>query len=402
MKLSLFIARRYLFSPKKRNAINIISLISTVGVAVGTIALIVILSVFNGIDSVLNEDSTSFTPDLVLSPAQGKFIATDSELREQLSENHHILYTNFVVEESALAKFGEQLVPVTIKGVEEDYDRHTGFSSLLYRGKFQLKDQEKHTAMVGSGIAYALNIRPGQNTPVSLYYPERNRSSSLSSSINEKKIYPVDIFGAQQDLANKYIITSIELARQLFDAPDKISRIEIRLKDQGELSMVKQHLKELTAPVYKVEDKYDLNRSFYAMMKSEKLAIFLILLFILCIASFNIVGSISMLIIDKREDIGIFEALGMTRKKLISIFTIEGNLITIIGAFIGLVIGTGICLLQEHYGLITLGDGGYMIEAYPVKLIWSDILTIIGVVLVIGFIASYFPVRFLVRKISKY
>lgn len=221
------------------------------------------------------------------------------------------------------------------------------------------------------------------------------------SALNNEKIYPVGIFSAQQDIDGKYVITDIETARQLFGVPEEISKIEIKLKDPGTIDTFKEQLSSGIDTKYQVLDKFDLNRSFYAMMKSEKLAVFLILLFILLIASFNIVSSVSMLIIDKKEDIGIYRALGMTKEKIISVFKLEGNLITCIGAFIGLLLGTALCLLQEHYGFITLGNGSYIVSAYPVKVIFSDVLYIMITVIAIGYIASHFPVKYLVNKIIK-
>ena len=219
--------------------------------------------------------------------------------------------------------------------------------------------------------------------------------------MNNLQIYPLGIFSAQQDIDGKYVITGIETARELFGVPGQISKIEIKLQNPDQAISLKEELSPQLKPIYKVEDKYDLNRSFYAMMKSEKLAVFLILLFILLIASFNIIGSVSMLIIDKKEDIGIYRALGMTKEKIISIFKLEGNLITGFGALIGLILGTLLCLLQEYYGFITLGNGSYIVSAYPVKVITSDVLIIMITVISIGYIASYFPVKYLVNKIVK-
>ena len=401
MKLSLFIAKRYLFSPKKRNAINIISLISIIGVAIGTSALIVVLSVFNGIDSVLSKAGESFSTDLMLSPAQGKFIDEDTLLLRELLSYPEVRYCDPVIEETALAKFGDLLIPVTVKGISSDYDSHTNISASVFRGKFSLEEEEKATAIVGYGIAAALQLQTGLHQPITLYYPDRTASSASLSAINSQKVFPVAIFTAQQELDNKYIFVRVDVAQQLFDIPGKISRIEIRLHHPEALQSVKEQLQKKVGSTFNVEDKYDLNRSFYAMMRMEKLSIFLILLFILCIASFNIIGSISMLIIDKREDIGIYEALGMSPGKLRSIFTIEGNLITGVGAVIGLILGTTLCLLQEHFGFITLGNGNYIIDAYPVVLIGSDIVMIMLAVLSIGFLASYFPVRFLIRNMIK-
>ena len=401
MNLSIFIARRYLFSKKKQNAINIISIISMVGVMIGTTALIVVLSVFNGIDTLLTTVTDSFTPDVTISPVQGKFITTDSALLEQLKKTPGIASFDAVVEENSLVKFGDKLVPVVVKGVDEDYARHVGIEPTIVSGKYALQEGDKPTVVLGYGIAAALKTRLGVQNPVTFYYPDKTASSASMSALNNQRIYPIGIFSAQQDIDGKYVITGIETARKLFGVPGEISKIEIKLQNPDDLASFKATLASQVGTEYKVLDKYDLNRSFYAMMKSEKLAVFLILLFILLIASFNIVGSVSMLIIDKKEDIGIYQALGMTKEKIISIFKLEGNLITGIGALIGLIAGTALCLLQEYYGFITLGNGSYIISAYPVKVVTSDILTIMVTVIAIGFIASHFPVKFLVNKIVK-
>ena len=399
MNLSIFIARRYLFSKKKQNAINIISIISMVGVAIGTTALIVVLSVFNGIDTLLTEATDSFTPDLTISPTKGKFITKDSILIDQLTQMPEVASCDPVVEENSLVKFGDKLVPVVVKGVDSTYAEHVNILPSIVSGIYSLEKDGKPAVVMGYGIAAALKIRLGTLSPVTFYYPDRKASSASSSALNSQQIYPLGIFSAQQDIDGKYVITGIETARELFGVPGQIS--EIKLKDPNQIESLKEKLSVQIQPTYKVENKYDLNRSFYAMMKSEKLAVFLILLFILLIASFNIIGSVSMLIIDKKEDIGIYQALGMTKEKIISIFKLEGNLITGFGALIGLALGTILCLLQEYYGFITLGNGSYIVSAYPVKVIASDILIIMITVIAIGYLASHFPVKYLVNKIVK-
>ena len=372
-----------------------------VGVAIGTTALIVVLSVFNGIDTLLTEATDTFTPDLTISPAKGKFIETDSSLLKKLAQTPGIASYDPVVEENSLVKFKDKLVPVVVKGVDSTYADHVNIRQSVVSGIYTLKEEEKPAVVMGYGIAATLKIRMGLSSPVTFYYPDRKASSASGSALNNLQIYPLGIFSAQQDIDGKYVITGIETARELFGVPGQISKIEIKLQNPDLAISLKEKLSSQLKPIYKVEDKYDLNRSFYAMMKSEKLAVFLILLFILLIASFNIIGSVSMLIIDKKEDIGIYRALGMTKEKIISIFKLEGNLITGFGALIGLILGTILCLLQEHYGFITLGNGSYIVSAYPVKVVTSDVLIIMITVITIGHIASYFPVKYLVNKIVK-
>ncbi len=202
-------------------------------------------------------------------------------------------------------------------------------------------------------------------------------------------------------MESQYVLTDINFARELFGIGNKVSKIEVKLVAPDRLKQVKKALAEQMGNQYRIEDKFELSRDFYAMMKSEKLAVFLILLFILLVASFNIVGSISMLILDKKEDLATYKALGMTAGNMISVFKTEGNLITGFGALSGLIAGVAICLIQEKFGLITLGDGSYIVEAYPVQLVFKDIAIILITVLLIGYIASYFPVKYLVRKLSE-
>lgn len=398
MRLSLYIAKRYLFSRKKQNAINIISGISMVGVAIGTTALIVILSVFNGIDLLLQQNTDNLTPDLVISPVKGKFIPVDSLYYEGIDRIKGIAYYDPVVEEKALLKYGDHLKPVTIKGIDQAYEKHADFRGNMVQGDFRLKSGDSFLGVVGYGIARELGMGLKFLTPLKFYYPNKN-SSSMQSALNTEFLFPSGFFSSQQDIDSRMILTDIDFARQLFGIGEQVSKIEVKLKPEADLEEVKENLQLLVGGKLKVEDKYEINRSFYAMMKSEKLAVFLVLLFILLIASFNIVGSISMLILDKKEDLGVFKALGMNRKKIISVFKTEGLLITVSGAFIGLGIGVTVCYLQEKFGFIKLGDGSYIIEAYPVKLIWGDILLIMGTVLLIGYLASYFPVKYLVNKL---
>ena len=398
MKLSFFIARRYLFSKKKQNAINIISAISVAGLAIGTTALIVILSVFNGIDLILQKSTDSMNPDLVISPIKGKFANFDSLSYKALLIHTDIAYFNPVVEENALLKYGDRLKPVVVKGVLSDYGVTTGLQKNMVQGEFQLQEGDLYASVVGQGIAAELGIGLNFLTPLVFYYPNKE-ASSLNAALNTGSSYPIGFFSSQQGIDSKYILTDIHFARKLFCLQKEISKIEIKLKNPEVLEKVKVQLQEISGENFKVEDKYELNRSFYAMMKSEKLVVFLVLLFILFIASFNIVGSISMLILDKKEDLATYKALGMTSGKIISVFRTEGNLITYVGAFIGLILGVLICFLQQTFGFIKLGEGNYIIEAYPVKLVFGDIAFILLTVLLIGYIASYFPVKYLVKKL---
>jgi lipoprotein-releasing system permease protein len=398
MKLPLFIARRYLFSPKKQNAINIISLISTVGMAVGTAALVIILSVFNGIDELLDDATSAFVPDLTLSPATGKFAGIDSALTARLESDAEILHHQTIVEEVALASHDDQMMPVTVKGVDAGYDRAMHLSRSIVFGHFSIEDEGRPAAIIGAGIASALRARPGADDPLTLYYPDREARGVSLSALREERVYPTAIFSAQQELDGKYLITGIDAARRLFDVAGSFSKIEITLRDPSRVPIVKARLS--ADPAYKVEDRHDLNGAFYAMMRSEKLVIFLLLLFILGIASFNIIASISMLIIDKRDDIAVLRALGMDGGRVLATFRAGGMMITATGMLAGLASGLTLALLQQRYGWISLGDGAYLVEAYPVRVVWGDLLLILLAVAGIGGAASHFPARLLVRKFT--
>ena len=271
MKLPVFIARRYLFSKKKQNAINIISAISVAGVAVGTTALIVVLSVFNGIDSLLTEATDSFTADILVTPAEGKFMAADTALLERLAGEEAVASADVAVEEKSLVKFGDNLVPVTVKGVGPDYDAHNHISASIAGGRFALTVDSLPAAVLGYGIAASLKARLGTGSPVTFYYPNRRGGTSLSS-LRSEAIYPIGIFSAQQEIDAKYVFIDIEVARRLFNTPGKISQIELKLKNPDDIGPFKEKLAEQIGGAYKVADKYDANRSFYAMMRSEKLA----------------------------------------------------------------------------------------------------------------------------------
>lgn len=398
MRLSLFIARRYLFSKKKQNAINIISAISVVGVAVGTCALIVVLSVFNGMDLLLQKSTGSFTPDLVVSPAEGKYADFDTAFCHYLETVPAIASCHRVIEEKALLRYEDYTAPVVIKGVDTNYIEDSGIAANLLGGESILRSSRGYEGLFGYGVAARLHLSLSTRRPVVCYYPDK-LGSPTAASLATRQLHPAAFFSVQQGIDDHYVLTDIALARELFKTRGKVSKIEVRLSDPILLQETKAQLQAQAGNRYRVEDKYELNGAFYAMMKAEKLAVFVILLFILLIASFNIVGSISMLILDKKEDLQTYKALGMTRHRLTTLFRTEGLLIVGGGAALGLLLGVGLCLLQEHFGLITLGSGSYIVEAYPVQLIAGDVLLVLAAVLLIGWCASSFPVHYLIKKL---
>ena len=410
MWLSLFIAKRYLFSKKKQNAINIISTISVVGVTIGTAALIIILSVFNGIDVLLQKSTNSFYPDVVISPTNGKTITYDSLKCAQINNINGVDYFYSVIQEKTIVKHQDSYLPVILKGIDSKYVLNSDFNQYIRGGIPKLKDNDKFCVLIGNTAAIELGIYNISNSsPITFYYPNKNSSNALNA-LTTRTAKLSAVYSVQQEIDAQYIICDIEFAKSLFKLDNKISKIEIKLKSDKYIDSAKEEInrifnnaptKDKSITTYKIQDKFEINQAFFAMMRSEKFAVFMILLFILLIASFNIIGSISMLIIDKKEDLVTYKAMGMPKETIASIFTTEGKLITIIGTIIGTVLGVAVCFIQEHYGLLTLGEGGYIVNAYPVKLILSDIMIIVATVLAIGYIASIIPVKYLINKLTK-
>lgn len=404
MNFPVYIALRYLFSKKRRNAINIISGISIVGVAVGTMALIVVLSVFNGFDSLLKKLYHSFDPDLKITAAEGKtFLPADSVL-DVLNTHTDIIHYSQVIEENALLKYEDQQFIATIKGVDSTYVHVSGVDTMISRGSFTLGNNGIPMAVAGQGIAFKLSLGVSMHTPVKIFVPRRNASLSYTfrnaqSAISERNIYTAGFFSIQQDFDNKYVIVPIDFARDLFEYPQEISALELKLSPGAQQDDIQEYLQNALGPHFRIQNRYEQHAFFYRIMASEKWAVFLILSFILLIASFNIIGSLTMLIIDKKHDINILRSLGATEQSIRNIFLLEGWLITAVGAITGLLIGGIVCFLQQNYGLISLsGSGSFIIDAYPVQAQWLDFAAVFATVMLIGFFAAYYPVRYITRK----
>ena len=304
-----------------------------------------------------------------------------------------------VIQETAMAKFRGEMRPVTIKGVSENYIKATLLDEKIIGGTAVFSDTSSHPLLIaGYGVATALHLEFRHDTPILLYYPNRkSRTASLSSLITiESGLAGVFSYGQEQD--NEIIYADINTARTLIGAGNAVSKAEIFVDSEKKIGKVKEAVSTIAGEEFRVIDKFEENSSFYTMMKIEKLLVFLIMLFILLIASFNIVASISMLLIDKKENLFIYRSMGMTRKDLIRIFETEGWFIVAAGAVSGLLTGCIICLIQEKFGIITLGNGNYIVGAYPVKLLAADIAAVLATVMAIGYATTTLPVRYLIKK----
>jgi len=396
VNLSFYIAKRYLLGKKSQNAINIISTISVFGVTVGTMALVIVLSVFNGFDSVVKSLFNTFDPDIKITAAEGKtFIIED--LNEKIGAIPGVEAVSQVLEENVLLLYGDKQHIATIKGVDEQYQDVTGLDSMIYDGSMKLRENNRNFAVVGQGVAYNLRIGLNFLNPLFVYTIDRKSRINMAQpeeSIRRDFIYPSGIFAIEQDFDSRYVIVPIEFARELLSYENEVSCLELKLDPSFSTDKVQEKIMALLGEGFYVKNREQQNALFYRVMKSEKWAIFLILTFILIIASFNIIGSLSMLIIDKRKDILTLRNMGASNRLIERIFLVEGWLISISGSLLGLVLGTGISWIQQRFGLIKLGgSGSFIIDAYPVKIQGPDILVIWLTVILIGLIAARYPVK---------
>jgi len=398
----LFIARRYFVTRKLRNVINIISLISVVGVAVGTMALVVVLSVFNGFEGLIKSTYNAFDPDIKISPEKGKtFLVSGDDRFQRVEKLAGVEVFSRVLEENALIRYDDKQHIGRIKGVEDNFQELSGVDSMITNGRFVLEENDRQFAVVGQGVAYFLSISLNFMEPLNLYVPERGQTASYnpSQAFSRKYIFPSGVFSTQPEYDKQYVIVPIEFARQLLDYENEVTSVEISVAEGHQITRVEDEIQEILGNEFLVQNRNEQHEVFYKVMQSEKWYIFLILTFILIVASFNIIGSLTMLIIDKKTDILILRSLGANLKTIRRIFFLEGWLISFIGATGGLIAGLFICWLQETYGLIRLGtSGSFMVDFYPVDIQWLDILGVFGTVLLIGFVAAYYPVRYITRK----
>ena len=401
MKLSFFIAGRYLISKKKQNIINIISAISAGGIVVGTLALVIVLSVFNGFTDLVGTFFSSFDPDLKITPVEGKVFDPQTAEFEKIRNNPDIIHFAEVLEDVALLKYGNQIYPAVVKGVSENYTQYTLIDSLIIDGKFMLKEQDINYTVVGQGVAYNLGLRPEYPEPLQVFVPKKGKQVVLnpSSAVSSGLVYPSGVFAVLEEIDSKYILVSNEFASRLFESGTMVSAVELAIKPGADSKKVQKEIETLLGDSFHVKNKYQQHDLIYKTMQSEKWVAYLILVFILIIASFNILGSLSLLIIDKKDDIMILQSMGADNRLISRIFLFEGWLISIIGAFAGTFLGLLICWLQISFEIVPLAsNGSFLITAYPVRVVFTDILYILLVVLLIGFLASWYPVKYISKK----
>jgi len=401
VKLPLYIASRYLFAKKSRNAINVISSISVAGVTVGTMALIIVLSVFNGLETLVRSIFNTFDPDLKITPVQGKTFIPDATSLNMLSNVNGVACYSLCAEENALLRYGDRQFVATIKGVDENYSRVTGVDSSMWDGEFMLMaDQGRPFAIPGIGVANYLGMRVNFVTPLNIYVPKRTGTVDLDpeNAFIRNYIFPSGIFQVEQEFDSRYVFVPLGFARDLLEYKSEVTSLEIRFDGGAREADVQRDVTRIFGEGYKVQNKYEQQEIFYKVMRSERLAIFLILTLILIVASFSIIGSLTMLIIEKERDIGILRSLGADNMLIRKIFIYEGWLISIIGAIAGIILGFIICWVQQRFGIVSLQSESLIVNAYPVEMKIRDFIVVPLTVLIIGFWAAWYPVRFLTLK----
>jgi len=404
LNLPFYIAKRYLVSKKKQNVINIISMISVIGVSLGTMALVIVLSVFNGFNGLISNLFGSFDPDLKILPVAGKTFIPNSPEFAQIKEMDQVLFYAEVLEENALLKYGNRQRPAIVKGVSEEFSLMTGIDSMMPDGNFILEQGNREFAVFGYGVANNLGIGLNFIDPIKFYVPRRDAKMGHNpmDAFNVDFLFPSGVFTIQEDFDSQYVLVPMAFARRLFDRKEAVSAIEIKLKNLDQSDVVQEHIQDLLGEDYVVKNRFQLHDVLFKMMQSEKTAIFFILAFILVIASFNIIGSLSMLIIDKKGDIETLISIGANKLLIQRIFLLEGWLISLLGAVLGTFLGVGVCLLQEKFGLIKLsGAENFIFSSYPVDIEFTDVAIVFTTVIIIGYLASRLPVRYLTRKFLK-
>ena len=399
MRLASFIAGRYLFARKSHNVINVISAISVVGMAIGTAALTIILSIYNGFDSLVRDMMGNLEPDILITPSKGKVFVPEGECYDWIYAQESVASMCTVLQEQVFISYdGHQGVAIA-KGMDAIAQEESPIRENIRDGKFEFRHGDIPEGVVGVGLAYKMGINPRFLAPIQLYYPSRTRKlspSSPSSSIEYINIWPSGLFSINSEIDNSYILLDIDKMRELLEySGEEVSAVEIRMKEgceTRELKRVMDGISERLGEDFTVSDRFRQNESLYKMMKYEKASIYLILIFVILIIGLNIHASLSMLIIEKREDISTLRAMGAGEKLIRRVFVLEGWFISLLGLAIGLLMGLAFCLLQQRFGLISM-PGNFVIQAYPVVLKGSDLLITALSVAILGYLIAAFTER---------
>ena len=407
MNFPFYIARRYLFSKKSTHAINVISGISVVGVAVASMALVVTLSVFNGFHDMVASLFTQMDPQLKITSLKGKTFPADDPVLTKIRRLPQVEVATECLEDQALAVYQDRQLMVKVKGVEDNFDSLTHIREILEGdGKFELHAADMNYGIPGLGVAYLLGMGYTYDQPLKIYAPKREGQLDMANPadgfVEDELFSPGVVFLLKQGKYDKnYILTSIHFTRRLFGQDGMVSSLEIRLKPGSDFDAVKSQMQELAQGKFLISDRYEQQDDTFRIMKIEKLIAYIFLTFILMVACFNIIGSLSMLIIDKKDDVVTLRNLGATDRQITQVFLFEGRIISAIGAIIGILIGLLLCWIQQTFGIISLGssEGAFVINAYPVSVHPLDIIIIFITVLAVGFLSVWYPVHYFSKRL---
>ena len=399
-RLPLFFARRYLFSKKSHSVINIVSGVSAFSVAIPVMAMVILLSVFNGFEGLIKSMYRSFDPDIRITPVRGKVFPIDSLPRERFLAIDGVRDAAYALEDNAVFEYRDRQAFGTMCGVDSLYRQVVPLDSLRTEGVFQLQFGDFPEAYVGQGMAYALGIRVNLNSPISVNVPRRGRVSPLLpySFYKKQNIFPSGVFALEAEVDGKYVIVPLHFAQELLDYPGQASSVAIRLEADASPQRVQQQIGQWLGDDYKIQSRYQQKESFYRIMMYEKWGIYFIILLVLVIASFSLIGSLVMLIIEKRKDSQTLVTMGADTKLLRKIFVAEGMLIYLIGAGGGLLLGVALALAQQHFGFLKLSGETFLIDAYPVEVHPSDLAWVIVTFVSVSYLISVLTVRAMIPK----
>ena len=394
MSVSTFIARRYLFSSKKKSFINILSVIAVFGVAVGTTALVIVLSVFNGLEDLLRSIHGAFDPELKIEASAGKSFVVDDALLSKIKGVEVVALVTLVAEDNAYVRYHDSEMVVKLKGVSEEYLEENRIKDHVISGRIALQDDNFNYALIGQGVKYGLNINLANDFyALQFFYPKNVKPGSLNPDrlVRQMNLRPIGVFAIERQYDENYILAPIEFTRQLFDYADRCTSLEIKTTDQGNIKKIQQNIQTVLGSSFSVLNRDQQHADLLKAIQIEKFFLFLVFGFILIVASFNIFFSLTMLAIDKKKDIEVLYSMGARVRTVKGIFLKEGTMIAASGAILGLVIGYGVCWLQQSFGLVSMGMASAVVTAYPVKMILSDFLFTLLIICVITIAASWRP-----------
>ncbi len=419
MNLPVFIARRYLFAKKTHNVINIISYISVVGIALGAFALVVVLSVTNGFNTFIKSLYTSFDSDIRITVVEGKVFDPTTNAFQKVKSLENVASYSEVLEDNVMISYqpfrkinDSDIIPNPreaigrIKGVGSNYTQTSDIETLIdtfyYKGGFNLRFGSIEQAVLGGGLADQLGLERTFMTPLKIWIPKRGKrisATNAAESLIQENIFPAGVFRADKNIDSKYLFTTIDFARYLLDYTVEVSSIEIRLKKNVNPDKAQQQIQEIIGPGFSVKTRLQQNDTLYRVMSSEKFAIYLILIFMAIIISFNIVGSLTMLMVDKKKDVATLQSMGADTGLIKRVFLYEGWFISIVGALIGVVLGVIICLVQQYFKIISM-PSGFLIDAYPVKIEVLDVFIVLATVVAMGYLIARIPVSYLAKRLK--